>query len=198
MLCEAFETVCPVYFGATVWRDDYEELRRRFVSLPEDPYYFLLDRCLHRLIQGLFEHPKDEGVAIYCDQDKDRKIVMGLGLWHENYIRSNPTLGHLEDSQREVTLTYGSNVQYIPLQAVDVIAHELMRFGRANRNMRGVANTNDPDAWILDRLKRQRGSLWFPQFLLKDQLEMELDGRAWVPHGAPSYRFFSSSGGQLS
>jgi hypothetical protein len=103
MLCEAFEAVTPVYFGQSVWKHDYEELGPRFPKLPDDPYYFLLDRCMHRLIQGLFEHPVDEGVAIYCDQDKDRALVLGLGQWHTSYIRGNPNVGHPGDSERQVT-----------------------------------------------------------------------------------------------
>jgi hypothetical protein len=64
LLCEAFEIVAPTYFGATLWSLDYNALRLKLPSLPPDPYYFLLDRCMHRLIRGLFEHPIDDGMSI--------------------------------------------------------------------------------------------------------------------------------------
>lgn len=52
LLCEAFEIVAPSYFGATLWSSDYDALRLKFPSLPLDPYYFLLDRCMHRPYTG--------------------------------------------------------------------------------------------------------------------------------------------------
>lgn len=192
LLCEAFEAVAPTYFGATLWSSDYNVLRSNFPSLPPDPYYFLLDRCMHRLIQGLFEHPIDDGIAVHCDQDKDRALVEDLGKWHMDYLRANPGAGHPEEATRKVTITYGSNVDYMPLQAADVVAHEIMRFVSANPTMRGVAVTDNPDAWILDRLRKQKSSAWLGMNYSKEIIEMEMDGRAWVPGHWPGYRFVAS------
>lgn len=64
LLCESFEAIRPAYVGATVRLTDYNELRTQYNSLPEDPYYFLLDRCMQRLIQGMFEYPHNEGMAV--------------------------------------------------------------------------------------------------------------------------------------
>jgi hypothetical protein len=89
--------------------------------------------------------------------------------------------------------SYGSNVQYLPLQAADVIAHEIMRIARNRPNTRGINLNDDPDAWIINRLRKQRGALWFVELLAKTPLEMELNGKAWVPHGWPSYRFLGPS-----
>jgi hypothetical protein len=188
LLCEAFEAVKPTCFGATILRTDYEALRVQFPSLlPEDPYFFLLDRCLHRLIQGMFEHPVDEGVAIYCDQDKNEQLVKDLAHWHTAYLRAADHFGHPDDGKRAVTMTYGSNVDYVPLQAADVVAHELMSFARTNPDMRFVATNRDSNRWIIDRLKGQFP--WFAQCYTKEWIEMELNGRAWVPGHWPGFRF---------
>lgn len=191
MLCEAFEAIRPVCFGATVWKADYDELRQRYPSLlPEDSYYFLLDRTLHRLIQGLFEHPVDDGVAIYCDQDKDEALVRSLAGWHTAYLRADPTDFHRfypDRPQRKVVTSYGSNIDYVPLQAADVIAHEVMRFARSNPDIPFIATNRQSSSWILDRLKGR-----FPWMMVcyqKSFLEMELDGRAFEPAHWPGFRF---------
>jgi hypothetical protein len=183
MLCEAFETINPICFGATVRRDDYDNVRDRYPSLPDDPYYFLLDRCLHRLIQGLFEHPKDDGVSIYCDQDKDEALVKSLAEWHTAYLRASIELGHPEVPIRKVTTIYGSNVDYVPLQAADVVAHEIMRFSRENpeKQFTGVGS------WIAEKLNNRMP--WMIACFTKQWLEMELDGRAFVPGQWPGYHF---------
>jgi hypothetical protein len=194
MLCEAFEAINPIFFGSTVLRADYVDLRTRYTSLPEDPYYFLLDRCFHRLIQGLFEHPIDEGIAVYCDQDKDETLVRNLASWHTAYLRANQTLSlaHPDSAAREIITSYGSNVRFIPLQAADVAANELMNFARAHPDMPTIAINHGTDSWILERLKAR--SPWMVMCYSKPILEMELDGRAWVPGQWPGYRFVRPPG----
>lgn len=88
MLCDTFDFVKPVCFGATIWKKDYEALQKHHLFAPTDPYYYLLDRCFHRLIQALFEHPKDDGVLIYCDKDKDEALVRQLERWHTDFLRA--------------------------------------------------------------------------------------------------------------
>lgn len=77
-----------------------------------------------------------------------------------------------------MTITYGSNIDHMPLQAADIVAHEIMRFVNANPTMRGVAVTDQPDAWILDRLRKQKHSNWLVLNYSKDMIEWEMDGRA--------------------
>lgn len=177
-ICQAIQEADPIYLGATIWRRDYDELKSKFSSLPDDPYFFLLDRIMHRLIQALFEHPKDDGVAIYCDQDKNEKLVRGLGDWHEAYNKANPSFWHPDDAKRAVIRSYGSCIEYVPLQAADIVALEILQAARSGGKQ---------PSWILDKL--QKGKFWFVTNLSKDLLEMELNGQAWEPGYKPGYRY---------
>jgi hypothetical protein len=190
LLCEAFDTLSPVYVGASVTSHDYLSLRSQYVSLPSDPYYFLIDRCMNRLIQGLFERPKDEGVAIYCDQDKEESLVLQISKWHEAYVRNNELISDPLRSRRVVT-SYGSNVDYVPLQAVDVVAHELMRFVRRNPGVDFVPTNVSSGSEILDKLIGCGMPLF--ECLSREALEPELDGSAWVPGIPHGFRFGPSS-----
>jgi hypothetical protein len=61
----------PLGVGASVDTRLFEEWRMTLdACYPSDPYYFCLDRVLYRLITGISEAPKDEGITIYCDQEQ--------------------------------------------------------------------------------------------------------------------------------
>jgi hypothetical protein len=77
------------------------------------------------LIQGLFEHPLDEGIAIYCDQDKSESLVKSLAAWHTAYLRANQrlSLSHPNSAARKIVISYGSNLDFVPLQGADVVAN---------------------------------------------------------------------------
>lgn len=186
MLCDSFASLKPICFGTTVWREEYDALRGEHPSIPEDPYFFLLDRCLHRLIQGLFENPNDEGILVYCDRDKNKDLVLNLARWHEAFLRSDPH-ARPGDKIRKVVTSYGSGLEFMPLQAADVVAHELMQYARKNRGIPVVATNLPSGSWILDRLKS--AFPWLVMNYRKDFLKMELDGRAFVPGHWPGYHF---------
>jgi hypothetical protein len=185
-ICDAFEAGHPVCFGATVSAEEYSAAVLRYSFLPTDPYFFLLDRCLHRLINGLFEYPKDEGVAIFCDKDKDKRTVLALSQWHEDYLRDNQN-ARPEERTREISTTYGSNIEYKPLQAADVVAHEAMTFARRNPGMGIIATNVDSGSWIIERLKGK--TLFLVEFLSEPFLEIELSGKAFMPGFYPEYHF---------
>lgn len=194
LLCEAFEAAQPICFGATVHRPDYDALRGANSFLPDDPYYFLLDRCLFRLVQGMAEYPVDDGVAIYCDQDKPESLVRELADWHTAYLRETaPYANGPISSARPVTTTYGSNLNYPPLQAADVVAHELMRHARRNPTLLFVPTNIESGSYILDRLKDRMP--WPVSCFSKEMLEWALDGRAWVPGQWPGFRFLGPEPG---
>ena len=91
-------------FGYGVPSADYAEMAATHGNLPRDAYFFLLDRCLHRLIQGMYEAPRDEGMLVYCDKDKDESLVRGLAEWHTNYERQRPRI-RPRDTYRRVETT---------------------------------------------------------------------------------------------
>jgi hypothetical protein len=184
-LCDAFEIGTPLCFGATIAASEYAAACVQHSFLPADPYFFLLDRCLHRLIHGLFEYPIDEGVAIFCDQEKDKRAVVALADWHEQYLRNNNSV-ELEERKRKISITYGSNIDYKPLQAADVVAHEAMQFAR--RHPHSIISSNgDSGSWIIERLKDKM--LFMIEFLAQPFLEMELNGHAFVPGFYPHFKF---------
>lgn len=139
---------------------------------------------MHRLIQGIFEHPTDEGVLIYCDQDKDEALVMALSNWHRDFIRADKNAMLRGDHERKIVTSYGSNINFLPLQAADVVAHEIMRRARAAPSDQHIIRS---ESWILKRLSKAMPFLVMN--FTKQLLEMELDGRAFVPGQWPGYRF---------
>lgn len=186
MLCEAFEEVTPTCFAYAVKRSDYDELRALY-EIPEDPYYFLLDRCMWRVVQGMFEHPVDTGIAVYCDQDRDEDLVKALSKWHADYLRGGGHYWHPELRTRKVITSYGSNVDYVPLQAADVVAHEFMRYGSGSPPAPFVPTNHPTGSWILDRLVPKFP--WFTQCFDKKWLEAELSGRLFPKDQPPGFGF---------
>lgn len=127
----------------------------------------------------------------YCDQDKKESLVLQLAKWHEEFLRATEDLAHQKDRDRRIVTAYGSNLDYVPLQAADVIAHEIMRFARQHPAMKFVATNVSTGSVILDRLKMYGPSL--VMCLSKRMLEAELDGSAWVPGHPHGYRFIPSA-----
>jgi hypothetical protein len=102
--------------GAAVKRSDYEELLAiQKWDMPSDPYEFCLDCCLEELIHKLHEAPKDDGILIHVDRDSRDRVRGGeaRGNWHIDYLRQNDAA---DDRDRPVTVKYGADTEYIPLQ----------------------------------------------------------------------------------
>jgi hypothetical protein len=66
--------------------------------------------------------PKDEGIAIYIDQDKEYETIgTQLAKWHETRLRQ--TRSKNVDRNRPVSTHYVSRIQFRPLQAADTLVH---------------------------------------------------------------------------
>lgn len=189
MLCEAFEAIKPFSFAASVRQPDYDDARKRHSALPADPYYYLLDRCMFLVIQSIFENPKDEGVTVYCDRDKNPELVDQLAKWHTEYLR-NDSAAREEDRARPIVTAIGSSVDFRQIQAADVMALEMTQYARANPRVNGFLDGRPTGSWILDRL-RQTCAV---QFVCFDGvfLEMELTGQAFASGHWPGLRYLRS------
>lgn len=86
----------------------------------------------------------------------------------------------------------GSNRKYVPLQAADVVAHEVMRYATTHPAMQVVLSNEPSGSQILDRLKAT--SLFLVECINARKLQWELDGSAFVPGNDPGFRFISRSG----
>jgi hypothetical protein len=94
-----------------------------------DPYYFCLDYCLRTLILGLFEFPLDEGVTIYCDQEKEHELIgRDIALWHEARLRRYGPSQRQRD--RVINTYYVSSFKYVPIRAADILAHSTFQWAR--------------------------------------------------------------------
>jgi hypothetical protein len=196
MIGDAFEAAKPHAWAEAVFRKEYEQVRASHQWLPADPYYFLLDHILGRLVHGFFAAPKDEGILIYCDQDKNKALVLNLANWHEQYLR-NLQFDLRGDRFREVMTAYGSDLAYMPIQAADVLAYETMLTVRSRgANEHPVLGAHVPleNSSILFRRIREAcpGSL-MPH--IKNILEMEANGRAYVKGSEPGLHFLPPEGG---
>lgn len=128
-LIEIFGEIGLLGIGAAVLRADYDEALAsgKWKKMPRSAYGFCINDCGESLIHGFHEVPKDEGIAIYADQDGNTFEAIGRELleWHAAYNRRNE---QAINPARDVSITYGPKLQYIPLQAGDIIANETYRY----------------------------------------------------------------------
>ena len=122
-VCAAFRDITPLGIGNTVDLEVFHEWRYSVgIFINPDPYYFCLDLCLRSLIRGISQVPNDEGVMIFVDRDNGREnLGVQIGRWHEEYIRRFPQ-DHI-NPDRSVSVTYGPDIEYLPLQAADVLVN---------------------------------------------------------------------------
>lgn len=131
----------PIGVGCAIALQPFEEWRHqqaRFVD--PDPYYFCLDTCLHTLIRGVTQHPVDEGIAIYIDQDKEReRLGEKIAEWHQERLKYLPVINPKIKPDRAVTIHYvpSTVVEYCPLHLADILANGTFR------RMKGFLQTGD-------------------------------------------------------
>jgi len=89
------------------------------------PLRFCLDECLSGLIHRFHELPEDEGIAIFIDRDENENLAREITEWHVDYYRHND---QVDDSNREITLAFGSDREFVPIQAADILANETYRY----------------------------------------------------------------------
>ena len=96
---------------------------------PSDPYYFCLDRVLYSLVYMIKQGPKDDGITIYCDQEKEHELLgADIARWHEARLNKNLSLASFPlEGPRDVSVYYGSKRQFLPLQAADIFANDTYR-----------------------------------------------------------------------
>jgi hypothetical protein len=172
--------VQPFGAGAAVWRSDWEDLRVELpaLNLEPDPLGFCLDYCLSALIHRLHEVPRDEGIAIYVDRDENENLAREITDWHVAYYRAN---GEMDDPDRNINLMFGSNRQYLPLQAADILANEAFRHmhGKTGIPILGAVpmDGSDPKLSPLVKAMLPGCRLMVPCFN-KELLRIELEARA--------------------
>ena len=140
-------------------------------ELPADPYEFCLDRCLSLILHRSFNLPHDEGIAIFCDQSKEQEpIGRALADWHKRYVTLYADVGYRAVPTSTI---YGSRLQYIPLQAADIIATEHYRGCQSFLDGCGREEINQRHP-ILKEL-RDRGCLNDIFIYSRDEMVVELE-----------------------
>jgi Protein of unknown function (DUF3800) len=122
-VCEILSHHGWIGIGTAVSRSAFYQWRDSIgYYISPDPYYFCLNNCLRKLIRGIRHAHKDDGIAIYIDQDKGReKLGQELAKWNETRLRRDP--GYHVDPARPISTIYGSCINYKPLQAADIFAN---------------------------------------------------------------------------
>lgn len=122
-ICAIFRDLNPFGVGAAVDVNAFNEWRSKLdILVDPNPYYFCLSRCMRPLIRIITTVPNDEGVAIYVDQDTElQSLGYEIARWHESRLRQEPAANI--NPERSVSTTYGSSLDFLPLQAADILAH---------------------------------------------------------------------------
>jgi hypothetical protein len=96
---------------------------------PSDPYYFCLDRVLYSLVYMIKQGPKDDGITIYCDQEKEHELLgADIARWHEARLARDLSLASFPlDEPRPVSILYGPKRQFLPLQIADIYANDTFK-----------------------------------------------------------------------
>jgi hypothetical protein len=121
-----FDAGRPSPVGCAISVEAFRDWRRQIDHFyPDDPYYYCLDHVLFHLIHGLREAPISEGITIYCDREEQHHLLGAqLAQWHEDKLRRSEWISTYNDNPNfAVDLHYGSNFDYVPLQAADILAH---------------------------------------------------------------------------
>lgn len=158
-ICKILNSIRPFGIAIALKRSDYEDLWKMGKwNIPPDPYLWCIDHCLEALIHKLHEAPADEGISIYIDKDNDEYEKLGqcIADWHL-----------AQNHSRRVSITYGYNIDYKPLQAADILANETYRYIQAGQGVPlGLYNSITDNSWL-------NMSLY-----AKPLLEMEFEAKA--------------------
>lgn len=75
------------------------------------------------------EGPRDSGVTIYCDQEKEHELLGAvIARWHEARLKNDPSLASFPlEGPRTVEIHYGPKRRFLPLQAADILANDTYR-----------------------------------------------------------------------
>jgi hypothetical protein len=158
--------------GRAVVKSDYKEIvAQGKYNLPPDPYTFCLDRCLSTILHRSFNLPHGEGIAIYCDQNKQQEeIGRALAAWHTRYVTLYADVGY---RGVPTSTTYGSRLKFLPLQAADVIATEA---GRAcSAFLEGSTREQIDERYPIIRELRDKGCLPDVIAYSKNEIMAELE-----------------------
>ena len=132
-ICKAIASVKLLGVGVALSVRVFDEWRMTLDQYyPDDPYYFCLDRVLYHLISGLSETPKDEGITIYIDNDKQYEdIGLRVAKWHMDRLRRDPSVRtEFIAPDRPVDTHYGSSLDLKPLQLADILSHATFQTSR--------------------------------------------------------------------
>src|ERR1700730_4167237 len=123
-------TIKPVGLSVALNIEAFEEWRHGLNHYyPSDPYYFCLDRVLYQLIYRIKEAPVDDGITIYCDQEKEHELLgVDIARWHEARLNKDPLLASFPlDGPRPIAVLYGPKRKFIPLQLADILANDMFK-----------------------------------------------------------------------
>jgi len=190
-LCRIIGALKPIAIGTALRKTDYNELwqTNRWVSTDRwsgDPYTLCMDECLEVLTHRIHQHPYDEGVQIIVDRDEKKGPSRRIYAWHKKYLSNNE---HARYPGRRVDFDHGSDRDYLPLQAADVLVNETYRYMRNKYQNAETAKTlvpflgatpiGDPDEHarhIIEALKPN--CMFMVPLYNKGALEIIFDGRA--------------------
>jgi hypothetical protein len=131
-VCRILNEIRPIGVGTAldtrafdVWRASSDTF------FPSDPYYLCLERTINKLVHNFTQSPTDDGIVIYCDQDRaHERLAQDIAIWHEERLRrsKNPLRVNPE---RPVSTRYVSSFDFVPVQAADILSHGMFQWMRA-------------------------------------------------------------------
>lgn len=128
------------YVGAVLPIENFNNLSKQQREDLVDPYYACFQVCVHGIALYAEKHFPGEKVDIVFDRRTKSKGLGGELFDH--------CIEKLEMGNQLGTLDFGSTLDYVPLQAADLVAYELNLYRRGNGKI-------EESRWPLRELVRQ-------------------------------------------
>ncbi|MCA9454688.1 MAG: DUF3800 domain-containing protein [Nitrospiraceae bacterium] len=152
-LMKIMDVYVNFYVGAVLPVEDFKNLPAQKRNELNDPYFACFQVSIHGVGIYVEAHFPDEKVDIVFDRRAKSK-----GLGGELFDRC---IECLEVGNRLGTLTFGTNLDFLPLQAADLVAYELNHYRRGSGK---IAESRWPIQELVRQIKNSDKECFFDFF----------------------------------
>jgi hypothetical protein len=175
-VCRILNEIRPIGVGTALDTRAFDDWRATSNTFfPPDPYYLCFERTINKLVHNFTQSPTDDGIAIYCDQETGRQhLAKDIATWHEERLRRSKNPLRI-NPDRPVSTHYVSSIDFVPVQAADILSHGMFQWMKAYATTGKVAVVPP----FLDCLGIEKGDMFVSMnfFNTKESIEVHLKSR---------------------